>query len=325
MEPSPKVSIVLPTYNGARYLRPSIDSCLHGTYPHIELIIVDDGSADETGRIVRSCTDSRIQYLRHTTNRGLPCALNTGFAQATGDYLTWTSDDNMFLPQAVEKMVRFAQAGPHAFVFCDYYRFQGEGHPPVGANHYSPVPASCPARSDSSGHGSWGTDHGSRDLVRVELPDDPPLEQGNCIGYCFLYSRHVWERIGDYDPHARLAEDYDYWIRVSKQFPLVHLPEALYVTRFHDRSLYATRYWEVKVIDFLLRLKHGMLDTPAVARLFLHLVASKRQRLGRVRRPLACLLLGPRVERILTSFQRGQTNFEATKHRLQIILQRWPG
>jgi glycosyltransferase involved in cell wall biosynthesis len=289
----PLVSIVLPTYNGARYLRQSLDSCLHQTYANLEVIVVDDGSSDETGQIIGACTDGRLRYLRHVTNCGLPCALNTGFAQATGQYLTWTSDDNLFLPEAIETMVRFAQAGPHAFVFCDYYRFQGEG-PAEGA-------------------------------VLVRLPDDPPLDQGNCIGYCFLYSRQVKDRIGDYDPRMRLAEDYDYWIRISKQFPLAHLAEPLYLTRFHDNSLYATRYWEVKVIDFLLRLKHGILDTPEVARLFIHLVASKRRRLGRVRRPLAQLLLGTRVERILAGFRHGQADFEATKHRLQRILQRWPG
>jgi glycosyltransferase involved in cell wall biosynthesis len=292
MESSRKVSIVLPTYNGAKYLRQSMDSCLRQTHQNLELIVVDDGSSDETPHIVGSYTDPRIHYVRHPKNRGLPCGLNTGFAQATGDYLTWTSDDNLFLPAAIERMVRGAEAGPHAFVFCDYYRFHG------------PDPA-------------LGT-------TRVTLPDQPQLDKGNCIGYCFLYSREVRDRVGDYDPNARLAEDYDYWIRVSKQFRLVHLSEPLYLTRFHENSLYATRYWEVKLVDFLLRLKHGMLDTGEVARLFLHLLASKHKRLCRVRGAVAGLLIGTRVDGILTSFQVGQVNLETTKLRLQTILHKWP-
>jgi glycosyltransferase involved in cell wall biosynthesis len=292
MENSPRVSIVLPTYNGARYLRQSLDSCLSQTYRNIELIVVDDGSSDQTPQIVNSYEDPRLRYVRHPRNKGLPTALNTGFDRATGDYLTWTSDDNMFLPDAVEKMVRFAEAGHHAFVFCDYYRFTG---------------------ADTS----LGT-------VRVALPDDPPLDKDNYIGYCFLYSREVRDRVGDYDPNTRLAEDYDYWIRISKQFPLTHLNEPLYLTRFHDKSLYATRYSEVKLVDFLLRLKHGLLDTGQVAGLFIELLARKKTRLCRVRGAVAGFLLGTRVEGILRSFQVGQANLEATKVRLQTILHRWP-
>ncbi len=256
------------------------------------MIVVDDGSSDRTPQIVKSYEDPRVQYVRHPRNQGLPVALNTGFERATGDYLTWTSDDNLFLPEAVAKMVRFAQAGHHPFVFCDYYRFHGAD--------------AC-----------LGT-------TLVELPDDPRLDQGNCIGYCFLYSREVRKRIGDYDPNTRLAEDYDYWIRISKQFPLAHLHEPLYLTRFHDKSLYATRYSEVKLVDFLLRLKHGMLDTGQVAGLFIELVARKKKRLCRVRGAVAGYLIGTRVDGILRSFQVGQANLEATKLRLQTILHRWP-
>ncbi len=292
MDSSLRVSIVLPTYNGARYLRQSLESCLGQTHRNLELIVVDDGSSDPTPQIVGSYQDPRLQYIRHARNKGLPGALNTGFDRATGDYLTWTSDDNMFLPDAIEKMVRFAEAGHHAFVFCDYYRFHG---------------------ADTSG----GT-------VRITLPDDPPLDRDNYIGYCFLYSRQVRDRIGDYDPNTRLAEDYDYWIRVSKQFRLAHLSEPLYLTRFHDRSLYATRYSEVKLVDFLLRLKHGLLDTRQVARLFIELLARKKARLCRVRGAVARLLLGPHIYGILRNFQIGQANLEATKLRLQTILHRWP-
>ena len=292
MESLRKVSIILPTYNGARYIRQSIDSCLSQTYRNIELIVVDDGSSDETPQIVGSYQDPGLRYIRHPANQGLPSALNAGFARATGDYLTWTSDDNMFLPNAVEKMVQFAQAGSHAFVFCDYYRFYG--------------PDACVR------------------TTRIELPDNPRLDQGNCIGYCFLYSREVRDRIGDYDLNTRLAEDYDYWIRISKQFPLAHLNEPLYLTRFHEKSLYATRYSEVKLVDFLLRLKHGMLDTRQVAGLFMDLLGRKKKRLCRVRTAVAGFLIGTRVDGILRRFQIGQANFEATKLRLQTILHRWP-
>src|SRR3990170_7698958 len=179
-----KVSIVLPTYNGAKYIRQSMDSCLNQTYNNIELISVDDGSIDETPEIVMSYKDDRIKYIRHEKNRGLPHALNTGFAETIGEYLTWTSDDNYYSNDAIEKMLRFLKNNNCSFVYCDFIEFN---------------------------------DNTSFDHYIQKLPKNPNLESGNNIGACFLYTRKVKEEIGDYDPDAFLAEDYDYWIRISKK------------------------------------------------------------------------------------------------------------
>ena len=75
-EKSKRVSIVLPVYNGARFLHQSIDSCLQQTYRNIEVIVVDDGSEDNSVDIVNSYDDDRIKLIRHETNRKLPAALN---------------------------------------------------------------------------------------------------------------------------------------------------------------------------------------------------------------------------------------------------------
>jgi glycosyltransferase involved in cell wall biosynthesis len=117
----PLVSIVLPTYNGSRYIQQSIDSCLNQTYSNIELIIVDDGSTDCTEQIINSYTDNRIRYIQHQKNAGLPTALNTGVAHATGDYLTWTSDDNFYAPQAIETQLTFLLKNKYDFVYCDIF------------------------------------------------------------------------------------------------------------------------------------------------------------------------------------------------------------
>src|SRR5262245_15338392 len=103
----PLVSIVLPVYNGARFLRKSIDSCLTQTYRDIELIVVDDKSLDNSVDIVRSYDDDRIRLLCHPKNRKQPAGLNTGFANSNGAYLTWTSHDNYYAPTAIAEMVAF--------------------------------------------------------------------------------------------------------------------------------------------------------------------------------------------------------------------------
>ena len=204
MEASAKVSIVLPTYNGAKYLRQSIDSCLNQTYKNIELIIVDDGSMDETPQIIGSYQDERIKYVRHDKNKRLPYALNTGFAMATGEYLTWTSDDNYYAENAIESMVALLQINKAIdFVYANYYAINDNGAV----------------------------------LQSISVGPSESLKEYNCIGSCFLYSRKVYEVLGGYNPDAFLAEDYEYWIRIFKRFRMQKLDKFVYWHRLHPRSL----------------------------------------------------------------------------------------
>lgn len=206
---TPLVSIVLPTYNGSRYLREAIDSCLAQTYSHWELILVDDCSSDATPQIIAEyvARDPRIRSLHHPTNRKLPAALNTGHAAARGHYLTWTSDDNRFLSRALEEMVGFLeQHPPIGMVYADCVVIDEQGR------YVSPYPAQ-PASS---------------------------LAYQNTLGPCFLYRRSVYQAIGEYDRDLFLAEDYDYWLRVYRQFEMAPLPMVLYEYRMHGHSLTST-------------------------------------------------------------------------------------
>jgi hypothetical protein len=201
------VSIVLPTYNGSRFLRESIRSCLGQTYAAIELVIVDDGSSAETAEIIESLNDTRVRKIRHPVNRGLPAALNTGFVQATGEYLTWTSDDNLYDDDAIQVMVEYLDERRDIdFVYTDFRLIDEEGQ--------------------------------AIDEMRVRPPES--LRESNYVGACFLYRRAVYETLGDYNPAARLAEDYEYWVRVSRQFNMAVLHGPRYSYRMHGGSLTGT-------------------------------------------------------------------------------------
>jgi len=155
----PLVSIVLPTYNRARVLPYAIRSVLEQTYSNFELIVVDDNSPDNTREVVASFDDTRIRYVRNDPNLKLPKALNRGFSMARGTYLSWTSDDNMFKPAAIEKMVRHLQKQDCDFVYADYYLF---------------------SQTNSEG--------APLDVKHDRLPDGMRLETGNHIGACFMYT-----------------------------------------------------------------------------------------------------------------------------------------
>ncbi|WP_159725910.1 glycosyltransferase [Methylosinus sp. Ce-a6] len=123
----PKVSIVLPTYNGARHLREALDTCLRQTFVDFELIVVVDGSVDETKDILTTYADPRLVIVMQE-NQGLPRALNSGFARARGVYWSWTSDDNAFLPSALQTMVDYLDAHPDApMVSADFFRIDDAG------------------------------------------------------------------------------------------------------------------------------------------------------------------------------------------------------
>ncbi|MBI4644114.1 MAG: glycosyltransferase, partial [Deltaproteobacteria bacterium] len=183
----PLISIVLPVYNGSRYLAESIDSCLAQTYENWELIIVDDCSTDSTPDIIAHYVglDRRIRSVRHEVNRKLPGALNTGFAQARGEYLTWTSDDNRFRPETLAELLAFLEAHPEVdFVYADFSLIDSQGQ--------------------------W--------LLRVTVKDPEALAYTNCVGPCFLYRRRVREQVGDFSAAYTGVEDYEYWLRTALAF-----------------------------------------------------------------------------------------------------------
>lgn len=223
-----KVSIVLPTFNGVRYLRESIASCLQQTHRNLELIVVDDGSSAPVEGFVREFSDPRIVFVRHQRNLGLPRSLNTGFAHATGDLCTWTSDDNTYLPAALEHMVRFLHTYPDVdFVYAESFRIDA------------------------------GDAGDAEAVLQTRAPESLATE--NYIGACFLYKRAVYESVGDYDPRAELAEDYDYWLRVAERFTMQRIFRRLYRYRFHDASLTTTRgRQEVgRRVEAIRQLRHG--------------------------------------------------------------------
>lgn len=239
------VSIVLPTYNRAGLLGHAIRSVLAQTHRELELIVVDDNSKDETPEVVRSFDDARIRYVRNERNLKLPGALNKGFALAQGQFLTWTSDDNLYAPEAVERMVSLLRADHCDLVFADYYEF---------------------ARHDE-------TTGAPLHLHPIALPATPRFEERNSIGACFLYSRAVYERIGDYDTELFLVEDYDYFIRIRNAgFSMRHIAEPLYYFSRHDDALFCSRFAEVQAAGVLVRYKNALLDKDKAAQACVGLV-----------------------------------------------------
>lgn len=204
------ISIVLPIYNGEKYMRESIDSIIMQSYQNWELIIVNDCSTDNTAEIANEYVkkDKRIKYYKNEKNMRLPKTLNKGFSLSKGDYLTWTSDDNLFKQGAFEKMIDALKRDNADFVYASYETIDENG------NYLDYVQTNKMGKYEIIGH--------------------------NVVGACFMYTRKVYDIIGDYEDKFLLVEDYDYWLRVFSKFNVTYIKEILYSYRFHDGALTST-------------------------------------------------------------------------------------
>lgn len=209
-----KVSIVLPTYNGERYISESIDSILKQIYQNWELIIVDDCSTDGTLQIIKKYaeTDNRISIIHNDVNQMIARSLNIGFNKATGEYLTWTSDDNVYLSNAINIMRKYLYENDYIMV-C------------AGANII---------------------DINGKVIQRYPIYNEYAMLVHNTIGACFMYKRKVLQMVGKYDPSTYLVEDFDYWQRILKiSGHIGYINDVLYLYRRHRDTLSITKQKEV--------------------------------------------------------------------------------
>lgn len=212
----PLISVILPVYNGEKHLSESIESVLHQSYHKLELIVVDDCSTDSTPDIVRRYADkdARVINLRNEHNQKLPASLNIGFAKARGAYYSWTSDDNAYMPEALQNMAKMLNASPNTGL----------------------VYAMCQLMDDG------GKDIGLMTSING-VKDD--IYYANNVGACFLFRREIFEALNGYDEQLFLVEDYDFWLRAYKITAFQYLDKPLYRYRMHGQSLTQTRKHEI--------------------------------------------------------------------------------
>lgn len=220
------VSIVLPVYNGERFVEEAIKSALAQTYRSFELIIVDDGSADGTPEILKRYADRGNVRVIHQANRKLPAALNAGFEAARGEFFTWISDDNRMHPEMLATLVGFLQEHTGVeMVYGDEQLIDEYGNPALGADF-------CPHHQSPPG---------SNILRRPRDPGELNFVQDNFVGGCFLYRGWAGRILGIYSERCFGFEDYDYWMRMNALFRVAHLgtSDILHSYRLHPGSLTA--------------------------------------------------------------------------------------
>lgn len=204
---NPKVSIVIPVYDGSNHLREALDSALSQTYSDYEVIVVNDGSDDggKTAAIARSY-GSRVRYIEKP-NGGVASALNVGIRNMAGEYFSWLSHDDAYHPNKLEIQVDYLRKGDHGIILYSDYDFMNATSEFLKKRSITPP-----------------SDKG----MRLALLTGDPVN-----GCTTLIPRACFTHVGLFDETLKSIQDYDMWFRLAKEYRFVHIPQALLKSRVH--------------------------------------------------------------------------------------------
>ncbi len=201
------VSIIIPVYNGEKYLREAIDSALAQTYKNIEVIVINDGSTDKSGEIAKSY-HNQIRYFEKE-NGGVASALNLGIEKMRGYYFSWLSHDDKYYPEKIEKQVALAtKLNDDTIVVSNWTIIDGEGR--ILENKY--------------------LDSRLEKLPTCFLAFDRKTWLNGCA---MLIPKTVFEKYGCFDEELRTTQDYDMWFRLSRKIRFKILKKPLLYSRVH--------------------------------------------------------------------------------------------
>lgn len=204
-----KVSVIIPTFNSAIYLRDAINSVLDQTYSALEAIVIDDGSTDETASVIKSFPD-RVIYIRQERS-GPSNARNRGIAAATGEYVAFLDADDIWLPSKLEKQLKSLQQYPEAgLVYSRIVNFRDRTGKELGVY----------PREMHSG-------------ILFDLLLTTPLLLLSSV----VVRNQVLKELGGFDEGLTTAEDTHLYLRIARNFRIIGVPDILVRRRIHDRNL----------------------------------------------------------------------------------------
>lgn len=220
-----KVSVVITTYNYARFVCEAVESVLNQTRRPHEIIVVDDGSTDETAKVLESFVNAGQIRYHHQANAGFCAARNVGLSLATGEAFAICDSDDAWHPEKLERQVAHVATHPE----CEL----------VGTASFSDESARWGSNSSQSFH---------------TLPLETHLTRTRFAPSSALFRRELWEKVGGFDPAAGGTSDRDYWIRCAARARVDRLDAPLTFYRVHGGSMTATK------VDAMVASERAVLD-----------------------------------------------------------------
>ena len=223
---SPTISVVMPAYNATDHITPAIESILAQSMTEFELIVVDDGSTDETPVIVDSFDDDRIRLVRLEENVGIAAARNTGIERARGEYIACHDADDRSRPDRFERQLEFL-----------------EEHEAVAA----------------VGTGARLVDESGEVIARRRVLADVSLsdlvEENYFVHASMVFRRSTLEEVGNYNGWFEPADDFELILRLAAEFELRNIDEPLYEIRIRGDSAYGSHLEEMWLYSIIAVMK----------------------------------------------------------------------
>ncbi|MBJ6121309.1 glycosyltransferase family 2 protein [Sphingomonas mollis] len=202
----PLVSVLIPTYNRAQYVAAAIESVLTQTLRDIEVVVVDDGSTDQTGDLLAAIGDPRLRVVRHEQNRGIPTTRNTALTEARGRYIAWLDSDDVSRPTRLAEQMAFL-----------------DRHPDIA------MTGSCAGKLRADGTRRAGTRVPplEPDLIAAWMLFRSAFQQSSVMGRAEVLQRYR------YDPAYPVCEDADMFLQLQREHRLANMPRVLVDRRIH--------------------------------------------------------------------------------------------
>ncbi|QLE56154.1 glycosyltransferase family A protein [Nostoc sp. TCL26-01] len=210
----PKVTVVIPSYNGMKYLPATVESVLQQTFRDIEILIINDGSTDNIIEWATQITDPRVRLISQE-NQGLSGARNTGIINAAGEYIAFIDADDLWLPTKLEKQVQCLDNSPQAGLAYTWTAWTDETGKPTGV-----VVAS----------------HVEGDVWEQMVVNDK-ISNGSSA----MVRRVCFDKVGLFDRELTSSEDRDMWIRLAAHYHFAVVKEPLTLYRRHSQSMSKNR------------------------------------------------------------------------------------
>jgi glycosyltransferase involved in cell wall biosynthesis len=227
------ISVVMPAYNASKFIAPAIDSILNQTFQEFELIIVDDGSTDNTLEIVKSYLerDDRVQLIQ-SNHGGLSIACNLGISNSKYSWIARMDADDIALPQRFEKQINAARANPKVVAWGTYVHHMNSKGDVLSVNPLGPTSEEIFYNLRERGH-----------VAHLHHPT-------------VLLKKEIVLKAGGYNSEFEPAEDFELFDRLANQGLLLAIPEPLLLYRVHSQSVSMQRFYHQKLLQRCVVARH---------------------------------------------------------------------
>lgn len=224
---NPKISVILPVYNQEKFIKEAIESILNQSYSNFELIIINDGSTDNSEKIITSFKDKRIKIIKNNINHGLTKALNLGMKNAKGEFIARMDGDDISYANRFKLQLK---------------AFEKDG------NVYLIGGQACVISINSKKLKNTRMPTRYQDLKKVVIKYNPFIHP------TVMFKKILINKIGYFNENYRYAQDYDFVLRAINNFKCINLKEPILALRLNSNSISASKHQKQQLTAVAIRL-----------------------------------------------------------------------